>query len=119
MILGGALANHANLSFETKSGLILFPMVVHSLDLIVSTISVFFVQTKAGLPQYNRDYGELEDPLNVLKRGYYISLILASIGLFFICSSFLYIPQYPNASMYFFGCSMVGIVVSYMFVRIT
>jgi H+-translocating diphosphatase len=119
MILGGAMANHANLSFETKSGLILFPLVVHSLDLIVSTISVFYVQTKEGLPQYNRDYGELEDPLNVLKRGYYISLVLAAIGLFFITNTFLYIPQFPKASLYFYACSLVGVVVSYLFVRIT
>lgn len=95
MILGGAMAEHAELDFETKSGFILFPLVVHSLDLIVSTIAVFFVKTKPGLPQYSRDYGEIEDPLNVMKRGYYISLILALIGLFFICQNFLYIPKLP------------------------
>jgi Na+/H+-translocating membrane pyrophosphatase len=50
MILGGALAEHADLDFNTKSCFILFPLVVHSLDLIVSTISVFFVSTKPGLP---------------------------------------------------------------------
>jgi len=50
MILGGALSEHAGLDFETKSGFILFPLVVHSLDLLVSTIAVFFVQTKPGLP---------------------------------------------------------------------
>lgn len=50
MILGGVLADHAMLDFETKSGFILFPLVVHSLDLIVSTISVFCVKTKTGLP---------------------------------------------------------------------
>lgn len=95
MILGGAMAEHANLDFETKSGFILFPLVVHSLDLTVSTIAVYFVKTKPGLPQYRHDYGELEDPLNVLKRGYYVSLILALLGLFFICKNFLYIPALP------------------------
>lgn len=50
MILGGALAEHADLDFNTKSCFILFPLIVHSLDLIVSTISVFFVNTKPGLP---------------------------------------------------------------------
>lgn len=43
MILGGAMAEHAGLDFETKSGFILFPLIVHSLDLLVSTIAVFFV----------------------------------------------------------------------------
>lgn len=50
MILGGAMAEHANLDFETKSGFILFPLVVHSLDLTVSTIAIYFVKTKPGLP---------------------------------------------------------------------
>lgn len=119
MILGGALANNANLNFETKSGLILFPLVVHSLDLIVSTIAIFFAKTKPGLPQLNKNYGELEDPLDVLKKGYYVSLILAAIGLFFISQTFLNIPGYPNSSMCFFGCSVVGITVSFLFIRIT
>ena len=119
MILGGALANHAELSFESKSGLILFPMVVHSLDLIVSTISIFFATTKPGLPQYKHDYGEMEDPLDILKKGYYVSMILATIGLFLICQTFLYIPGYPASSMCFFGCSCVGVCISYLFIRIT
>jgi H+-translocating diphosphatase len=50
MILGGALADHADFDFATKSCFILFPLVVHSLDLVVSTISIFFVSTKPGLP---------------------------------------------------------------------
>jgi hypothetical protein len=89
MILGGSLAEHAGLDFETKSGFILFPLVVHTLDLVVSTIGVFFVSTKPGLPQYKHDYGELEDPLNVLKRGYYVALGLSLVGLYFICKIFL------------------------------
>ena len=50
MILGGAMATHARLDFETKAGFILFPLLVHSLDLLVSTIAVFFVKTKKGHP---------------------------------------------------------------------
>jgi Na+/H+-translocating membrane pyrophosphatase len=119
MILGGALADHANLDFETKSGFILFPLVVHSLDLLVSTIAVFFVGTKPGLPSNKPSYGELEDPLNVLKRGYYISLVLALIGLFIICYYFLYIDALPTAYLFFFACSTVGIVVSFLFIKIT
>ncbi len=85
------MANHAGLDFETKSGFILFPLMVHSLDLLVSTIAVFFVYKKQGHPLTDRNYGEPEDPLNVLKRGYYVSLGLALGGLFFICRYFLYI----------------------------
>ena len=113
------MAEHADLDFDTKSGFILFPLVVHSLDLIVSTIAVFFVKTKPGVPHYTRDYGEIEDPLDVMKRGYYVSLVLALVGLFFICNKFLYIPSLPAASYYFFACSTVGVVVSFLFIKIT
>jgi Na+/H+-translocating membrane pyrophosphatase len=119
MILGGAMANHAGLDFETKAGFILFPLLVHSLDLFVSTIAVFFVGTKKGHPLRDPGYGEIEDPLAVLKRGYYISLVLALLGLFLICRNFLYIPALPNAYLYFFLCSVVGVIVSFLFVAIT
>ena len=95
MILGGVLAEKAGMDFETKSGFILFPLLVHTLDLLVSTIGVFFVSTKPGLPSLKKDYGELEDPLDILKRGYYVSLGLAIIGLFYICKTFLYVAAYP------------------------
>lgn len=44
------MAELAGLDYETKAGFILFPLIVHSLDLAVSTIGVFFVKTKPGLP---------------------------------------------------------------------
>jgi hypothetical protein len=50
MILGGTMANHAGLNAETKAGFILFPLMVHSLDLFVSTIAVYSVSTKKGHP---------------------------------------------------------------------
>ncbi len=119
MILGGSLAEHAGLDFDVKAGFILFPLVVHSLDLTVSTIAVYFVKTKPGLPQFRHDYGELEDPINVLKRGYYVSLVLAALGLFFICKNFLNIPHLQGAYFYFFICSIIGVIVSFLFIMIT
>jgi Na+/H+-translocating membrane pyrophosphatase len=95
MILGGAMAEAADLNFETKSGFILFPLVVHCLDLTVSSIGIYFVRTKPGLPHHRHDYGELEDPLNVLKKGYYVSLLLSLFGLFFITKIFLFIGALP------------------------
>ena len=92
MILGGVLGEQAGLDFEAKSGFILFPLLVHTLDLTVSTIGVFFVRTKPGLPTLKEGYGELEDPLDILKRGYYVSLGLAIVGLFYICRTFLNVP---------------------------
>ena len=50
MILGGALGNAAGMEPDVKAGFILFPMLVHTLDLAVSTIASFFVKTKPGMP---------------------------------------------------------------------
>ena len=52
-------------------------------------------------------------------RGYYVSLGLAMGGLFIICRMFLNVPSLPNAYLYFFACSLVGVLVSFMFVAIT
>ena len=119
MILGGVLAESNGLGFEAKSGFILFPLLVHSLDLIVSTIGVLVVKTKPGLPSLKPNYGELEDPLDILKRGYYLSLGLAIVGLFFICKTFFNVEKNPNAYWCFFGCSCIGVVVSFCVVMIT
>ena len=108
MILGGTLAEEANLSATMKAGFILFPLCVHSLDLIVSTISVFFVGTTKGLPEISK-MDRLEDPILIMKRAYYISCVLAVIGLFFICWNFLYITHLPNAYLCFYGCSLIGL----------
>jgi H+-translocating diphosphatase len=97
----------------------LFPLCVHSLDLIVSTIGVYFVKAKPGLPSLKPNYGELEDALEILKRGYYVSLFLAIIGLWFICDNVLNIPKFPMASTMFFACACIGVCVSFLFVMIT
>ena len=119
MILGGVLGEKAGMDYETKSGFILFPLLVHTLDLIVSTIGVLFVKTKPGLPSLKAGYGELEDPLDILKRGYYVSLGLAILGLFYICKTFLYAASSPGAYLCFFGCAAIGVLVSFMVVLLT
>jgi len=86
---------------------------------MVSTIGIYFVKAKPGLPHLKEDYGELEDALDILKRGYYVSLFLAIIGLWFICDNFLNIPRFPNASVMFFCCACVGVCVSFLFIMIT
>jgi H(+)-translocating pyrophosphatase len=91
---------------------------VHTLDLIVSTIAIFIVRTKPGSPVYKEDYGELEDALDIMKRGYYASLLMAVVGFYFITQQFLDIPG-TNSAMNFFYCGLVGMGVSFMFVRLT
>lgn len=119
MILGGALGEAGGLTYEQKSGFILFPLLVHSLDLIVSTIGIFFVKTKPGLPSLRENYGEMEDPLEILKKGYYVSLGLALCGLYLICQTYLNVDKYPNAYLCYFACTFIGVLVSFLCVVIT
>jgi len=119
MILGGALGESSGMTYEQKSGFILFPLCVHSLDLVVSTIGIYCVRTKPGLPSLKANYGEFEDPLEILKRGYYVSLGLAIVGLYFICQTYLNIPSAPQAFQCFFACACIGVMVSFMCVMIT
>lgn len=50
MILGAALAHEAGFSNELKVSFMFFPLTVHTLDILVSTIGMYFVKTKKGLP---------------------------------------------------------------------
>jgi hypothetical protein len=73
----------------------LFPLVVHCLDIFSSTIGMFFVRTTPGLPgyflilniflRYDSIYGALEDPAAIMKRAYKISMMVGLIGFFLIC----------------------------------
>ena len=118
MILGGTLAEDSSLSDSVKAGFILFPLCVHSLDLVVSTISVFFVKTNKGIPR-SADMSGLEDPIQIMKRAYYVSIILAAIGLYFVCNWLLYVNNYPSAYFYFYLCSLIGIGVSFLILMCT
>jgi Na+/H+-translocating membrane pyrophosphatase len=79
MILGSTLAGkiaHSSSELDLKSGFITFPLLVHCLDMIVSIIGANFVKTKPGLPIGGSEYQDVEDPLEVMLRGYRISITL-------------------------------------------
>ena len=66
----------------------LFPFALHCLDILASTIGLHFVRTKPGLPDYDVDYGTIEDPLDIMKRGYRVAISIGIVG-FIVCSYFL------------------------------
>jgi H+-translocating diphosphatase len=77
MILGSDLCDRINISeLDVKSGFICFPLLIHCLDLIVSIIGAYFVKTRPGLPSGGSDYQEVEDPLDVMLKGYKVSVFL-------------------------------------------
>lgn len=101
MILGIALAA----VFGIKG--ILFPLFAGSLGLIASIVGIYSVRIKAQ-----------EDPMQALNRGYYITTALAIVGFFLACALLLRTPG-TNSFLWFFGCGLMGIIASFLFVWIT
>lgn len=56
------------------SGFILFPLVVHSFDLVVSSVGILSIRG-------TRDAGAkaVEDPMAILQKGYSVTIVLAVI----------------------------------------
>lgn len=134
MILGSALCEHIKLDdLDIKSGFICFPLIIHCLDLIASIIGSMFVKTKPGLPIGGSEYQDIEDPMEVMLRGYRISVVLGFIGIFIICYFYLNIDittssvngttlstsRSTYAWFYFALCAVIGLIDSYLIINIT
>ena len=102
MILGIALAS------EFGAQGILFPLAAASVGLLASLVGVMVVRMK-----------ETEDPMAALNRGFYVTVALAVVGLFFVCNWLLAAPGAPEVWLKFFWCAMVGVAASVAFVFIT
>jgi K(+)-stimulated pyrophosphate-energized sodium pump len=96
MILGAALYP----VFGIKG--ILFPLMVHAINLVASTVGVLVVRSK-----------ETEEPMHALNRGYYITTVLAMVGFAVAVYTML------GGRWWLFACGIVGMVTSFLFVRIT
>lgn len=96
MILGAALYP----VFGLKG--ILFPLIVQAINIIASIIGVMIVRAR-----------EDENPMHALNRGYYVTTILALAG-FAVAVYYML-----GARWWLFGCGICGIVMSFLFVRIT
>lgn len=81
---------------------VLFPLIVHAINLIASTVGIIVVRSK-----------ESEEPMHALNRGYYVTSVLAIIG-FAIAVYFML-----DARWWLFGCGVLGMATSYLFVVIT
>ena len=96
MILGAALYP----VFGIKG--ILFPLIVHAINIVSSIVGVSSVHSK-----------ETDDPMHSLNRGFYITSFLALIG-FAVGVHFLLQDRW-----WLLGAGVVGIVTSFAFVSIT
>jgi K(+)-stimulated pyrophosphate-energized sodium pump len=100
MILGAALYP----VFGIKG--ILFPLMVHAINLIASIIGVAVVKTTDN-----------EDPMRALNRGFYVTSILALAGFGGIVYKMLDGPGVQPG--YLFLCGVIGLVTAFLFVWIT
>ncbi|KAL8192323.1 hypothetical protein R6Q57_027508 [Mikania cordata] len=113
MILGGTMAQRCKI--EDPSGFILFPLVIHSFDLVISSVGIFSIRG-------TRDpgvIGVMEDPMMILQKGYSVAIILAVLTFGLSTWWMLYTEQAPSAWFNFALCGLVGIMTAYIFVWIT
>ncbi|KAJ0568745.1 putative inorganic diphosphatase [Helianthus annuus] len=113
MILGGTMAQRCKI--EDPSGFILFPLVIHSFDLVISSVGMFSIRG-------TRDpgvIGVMEDPMTILQKGYSVTIILAVVTFGLSTRWMLYTEQAPSAWLNFALCGLVGIMTAYVFVWIT
>uniref|UniRef100_A0A6N2LRA3 H(+)-exporting diphosphatase n=1 Tax=Salix viminalis TaxID=40686 RepID=A0A6N2LRA3_SALVM len=113
MILGGTMAQRCKI--EDPSGFILFPLVVHSFDLVISSIGILSIRSTRD----SSVKSPIEDPMAILQKGYLITIFLAVLT--FVASTYwmLYTEQAPSAWVHFALCGLVGIITAYIFVWIT
>ncbi len=82
---------------------ILFPLIVQAYGLIASLIGVLVVRHRGD-----------EDPMRSLNRGYYVTAVLAAVGLAVTTNLF-----FGDAWLYFLGAGLLGMLVSLAFVVVT
>eukprot|EP00658_Telonema_sp_P-2_P082126 TRINITY_DN8604_c0_g1_i4.p1 TRINITY_DN8604_c0_g1~~TRINITY_DN8604_c0_g1_i4.p1 ORF type:complete len:853 (+),score=204.15 TRINITY_DN8604_c0_g1_i4:228-2786(+) len=120
MVLGGQFAESAGVE---GSGFIMFPLVIHAFDLVLSGLGVITVNTRGGLHDFfGKPIAQLqqfEDPLAILKRGYAVSIVLALIFFTIASRCMLHVPSAPDAWWHFALCGVTGIATAYIFVLIT
>ncbi|KAL6649177.1 hypothetical protein ACP70R_013401 [Stipagrostis hirtigluma subsp. patula] len=113
MILGGTMAERCKI--EDPSGFILFPLVVHSFDLVVSSVGILSIRG-------TRDSGiisAIEDPMAIMQKGYSVTIMLAVLTFGVSTRWLLYTEQAPSAWLNFALCGLVGIITAYAFVWIS
>ena len=115
MILGGTVASKARVP---GVGFTMFPLVVHAMDLVVS--SVGFLSVLSRKPASTSDNPtSMGSPLAVLKRGFAVSGILSFISFAISCRWLLHSEAAPAAWWHFLLCGTYGMCCGYGVVAVT
>jgi len=111
MILGSTLADESSMSAPVATKFLFFPLVVHAMDIIVSSIGIAFV----GVSKDSAD----SNPMKQLQKGYRIAIILSIIGFYIITAWLLEDPENPGSAFKYFLCGIVGMACAYIIVLST
>jgi len=111
MILGGTVASESGLSEEEALPFVFFPLVVHAIDIIVSSLGILYISHETVLKS--------DAPMDSLTRGYQITFVLAVVSFGVACRLMFFLEAYPDAWWHFFGCGCVGAVTAYIFMNCT
>lgn len=115
MILGSTLAKESGMPSAMASKFVLFPLIVHAMDIVVSSVGIAVV----GYSKKHVLTSGGDDPMKFLQKGYKVALCLSVGGFFLITRWLLYVPENPWASWNFFGCGLVGMLCAYIIVQST
>lgn len=110
MILGSTLAVEAKMDDLQATRFVFFPLVVHAMDILVSSLGIAFVG-------YTRDSADA-DPMRQLQKGYRVALLSSIVGFYIITHWLLHIPG-TGSSFKFFLCGIVGMACAYIIVLST
>lgn len=110
MILASTLGSEAELGTAEASRFVFFPLIVHAMDIVVSSAGIFCV---------NEGSNPNEDPMQALQRGYRVALGLSAAGFFVITQWLLSVPGQPGVAFKYFLCGVVGMVCAYIIVGST
>ncbi|KAG2722421.1 hypothetical protein I3843_02G111500 [Carya illinoinensis] len=113
MILGGTMAKQCKI--EDPSGFILFPLVVHSFDLVISSVGILSIRGTRN----SGSKSPIEDPMAILQKGYNLTIVLSVLTFGLSTRWLLYTERAPSAWFNFALCGLVGIITAYVFVCIT
>ncbi|MDD1771217.1 MAG: sodium/proton-translocating pyrophosphatase, partial [Methanomassiliicoccales archaeon] len=102
--IGAMILGFSVYAVTGQVGFVFFPLIARALGLLAGIAGIMTVKLR----------NENENPMKALNRGYYITAVLALI-LFGYAASVLLGPTWP----YFFGCGIIGVVLSIAIVYIT
>lgn len=136
MILGSTLTSSNDGTMSTIAlRFTLFPLVVHAMDILVSSAGIYAVSTSSTsspigttTTSTTNNNHSVDDPMQSLQHGYRVALGLSIVGFYFICHLLLRtdcISDDNNGDFLFtshnayFLCGLVGMICAFIIVKST